>query len=85
MSIFIHTFFKSLVNPNLSLCEVLVVLQVGKNSALVDPVVIVRPEEEDWKVPDVVFQILDVGRNQPRVTDLSGPPPAQQRGDTTGD
>lgn len=75
---FIHTFFKSLVYPDLSLGEVLVVLQVRENSALVDPVVIVRPEEKDWKIPDVVFQILDVGWNQPRVTDLSGPPSTEK-------
>lgn len=69
-----RTFFKRLVNPNLSLGEVLVVLQVWENPALVDPVVIVRPEEKDWEIADVMFQVLDVGRNQPRVTDLSGPP-----------
>lgn len=68
------TFFKCLIDANLSLCKVLITLNIRENSALVYPVIVMGSKEKDWKVTDVVLQALDVGGNQARVADLSGPP-----------
>lgn len=71
------TFLESFINVDLAGNKVLVVLHVGEDAALVDPVVVVGAEEEDGEVTDVVAQALNVGRHQARVTDLSWPPPTQ--------
>ena len=42
--------------------------------ALVDPVVVVRAEEEHGEVTQVVLEALDVQRHRPGVADLSRPP-----------
>lgn len=54
------TFLKGFVNVDLSRDEVLVVLHVGEDAALVDPVVVVGAEEEDGEVTDVVAEALNV-------------------------
>lgn len=54
------TFLKGFVNVDLSRDEVLVILHVGEDAALVDPVVVVGAEEEDGEVTDVVAEALNV-------------------------
>lgn len=39
------------------------------------PVVVVRPKEEHWEVPQVVLEALDVERHRTGVADLCRPPP----------
>lgn len=73
------TFLEGLVDVDLTRDEVLVVLHVGEDAALVDPVVVVGAEEEDGEVADVVAKALDVRRDQARVADLCRPPPARER------
>lgn len=75
MSSLLRTFLEGLVDADLPLCEVFVALHIGEHTALVDPVIVMGPEEENGEITNVVFQTLDVGRDQARITDLSRPPP----------
>lgn len=69
------TFLEGFVDVNLTRDKVLVVLHVGEDPALVDPVVVVWAEEEDGEVSDIVAKALNVWRNQTGVADLGRPPP----------
>lgn len=50
-------------------------LHVGEDSTLVGPEVVPGAEEENWELPDLVAQVLDVGGDVPGVVDLCRPPP----------
>lgn len=52
-----------------------VALHVGEDSTLVGPEVVPGAEEENWELPDLVPQVLDVGGDVPGVVDLCRPPP----------
>lgn len=54
------TFLEGFIDVDLTGDKVLVVLHVGEDAALVDPVVVVGAEEEDGEVTDVVAQALNV-------------------------
>lgn len=71
------TFLEGFVDVNLTRDKVLVILHIREDAALVDPVVIVGAEEEDWEVTDIMTQALNVGRHQARVADLRWPPPVR--------
>ncbi len=49
-------------------------LHVRKDSALVCPEIVFRAEEEHRELSDLMTQVLDVGRDVLRVTDLCRPP-----------
>ena len=74
------TFLEGFVDVDLTRDKVLVVLHVGEDAALVDPVVVVGAKEEDGEVTDIVAQALNVGRHQARVADFCRPPPAKRNG-----
>lgn len=73
------TFLEGFVDVDLSRDKVLVILHVGEDAALVDPVVVVGAEEEDREVADIVAKALNVWWHQARVADLCWPPPAAER------
>lgn len=50
-------------------------LHVGEDSTLVSPEVVSGAKEEDWELPNLVPQVLDVGGDVPGVVDLCRPPP----------
>lgn len=54
------TFLEGFVDVDLSRDKVLVILHVGEDAALVDPVVVVGAEEEDREVADIVAKALNV-------------------------
>lgn len=74
----IITFLEGFVDIDLTRDKVFVIFNVGEDAALVDPVVVMRPEEEDREVTNVVAQALNVGWHQARIADLSRPPPARK-------
>lgn len=69
------TFLKGFVDVYLTGDKVLVTLHVGKDTALVDPVVVMGAKKEDGEVPYVMAEALNVWRDQTRIADLSWPPP----------
>lgn len=69
------TFLEGFVDVDLTSHKVLVTLHVGKDTALVDPVVVMGAEKEDGEVSYVVAEALNVWRDQARIADLSWPPP----------
>lgn len=74
------TFFEGFVDVDLTRDKVLVVLHIGEDAALVDPVVVMGAKEEDGEVTNIVAEALNVGWHQPRVADLCWPPPAKRTG-----
>lgn len=54
------TFLKCFIDVDLTGDKVLVVLYVGEDATLVYPVVVMRAEEEDREVTNVVAQALNV-------------------------
>lgn len=54
------TFLKGFVDVNLTSDKVLVALHIGKDTALVDPVVVMGAEKEDGEVPYVVAEALNI-------------------------
>lgn len=54
------TFLECFIDVDLTSDKVLVVLDVGEDAALVDPVIVVRAKEEDREVTNVVAQALNV-------------------------
>lgn len=74
MNVIRCTFFEGLVNTGLSISKAFVSFNVREHSALVDPVVVVRAEEEHGEVAQVVLEALDVERHRPGIADLSRPP-----------
>lgn len=68
------TFFEGLVNASLSLSKVCVSFNIGKHSALVDPVVVMRAKEEHREVAHAVLKALDVQRHRPGTAGLCRPP-----------
>lgn len=54
------TFLEGFVDVDLTRDKVLVILHVGKDAALVDPVVVVGAKEEDREVPNIVAKALNV-------------------------
>lgn len=73
------TFLKGFVDVNLTSDKVLVILHIGKDTSLVDPVVVMGAEKEDREVPYVMTEALNVCRDQTRIADLSRPPPKETR------
>lgn len=73
------TFLKGFVDVDLTSDKVLVTLHVGKDTALIDPVVVVGAKKEDREVSYVVAEALNVWRDQARITDFSRPPPKEIR------
>ena len=69
-----RTFFEGLVNTGLSIGKAFVSFDVREHSALVDPVVVVRAEEEHGEVAQVMLEALDIQRHRPGVADLGRPP-----------
>lgn len=74
MNVIRCTFFEGLVDTGLSISKAFVSFDVREHSALVDPVVVVRAEEEHGEVAQVVLEALDVERHRPGIADLSWPP-----------
>lgn len=72
------TFFEGFVYIDLTRDKVLVVLHVGEDAALVDPVVVMGAEEEDRKVTDIMAKTLNVWWHQAWVADLCWPPPVKE-------
>lgn len=56
-----------------------VAFHVGKHSALVSPEVILRAEEENRELSDLVPKMLDVGGNCSWVVDLCRPPSEEDK------
>src|SRR5699024_8838637 len=54
--------------------RLVIALQIQVHSALVDPVVVVRAEEVDWKVADTVVQVQHIFWNNIRVANAGRPP-----------
>ena len=79
MKVVRRTFFEGLVNTGLSIGKAFVSFNVREHSALVDPVVVVRAEEEHREVAQVVLEALDVQWHRPGVADLGRPPSASGR------
>jgi len=73
------TFFEGFVDVDLTRYKILVILHVGEDPALVDPVVVVGAKEKDREVTDIMAKTLNVRRHQARVADLRWPPSAPER------
>lgn len=54
------TFLEGFVDVDLTSDKVLVALHVGKDAALVDPVVVMGAKKEDGEVPYIMAEALDV-------------------------
>lgn len=54
------TFLEGFVDVDLTRDKVLVILHIGEDAALVDPVVVVGAKEEDREVTDIVAKALNV-------------------------
>lgn len=54
-------------------------LHVRKHSALVSPEIVLRAEEEDGELSDLMPKVLDVGGDVSGVVDLCRPPSEEEK------
>ena len=69
------TVLEDLADVGLLALAATVTLHVREHAALVGPEVVLRTEEEDGELANLVPQVLDVGGDVPWVADLCRPPP----------